>query len=150
MKTRHPRWALMGGAAALAAALAVVFSAGGAYANIGACRSDPVVTLSNGTQVTLYEDISDSASDVSSISYQLHVPTGLKVKSIAYQGAVPSNVQTITVTADENAGNYDGYTVVKTKTPNISVAAYMSANGTVSCHTSGHSGQTLHSHLHLS
>jgi hypothetical protein len=40
--------------------------------------------------------------------------------------------------------------VAYTKTPNVSVTAYMSANSTVSCHTNGHSGQVLHSHLHLS
>jgi hypothetical protein len=118
-----------------------------------ACRSDPIVALSNGAQVTLYEDISDTAADVTSITYQLHIPVGLTVKSIVYQGAVPSSVQSITVHADENTGNYDAYTVVNTRTPNIPVTAYMSGttNGTtgVSCHTNGHSGQLLHSHLHL-
>lgn len=120
----------------------------GARAALTYCRSDPVVTLSNGTQVTLYEDISDSTTDVSKITYQLHIPVGAKVTSIAYTGAVPASQQTITVFADENLGNYDGYTVVATITPTINVTAYMSANATVSTHTSGHSGQTLHSHLH--
>jgi len=119
-----------------------------ARASLTYCRSDPVVTLSNGTQVTLYEDISDSTTDVSKITYQLHIPAGATVTSIGYTGAVPANEQTITVSADENLGNYDGYTVVATHTPTINVTAYMSANSNVSTHTNGHSGQTLHSHLH--
>ena len=126
-----------------------------AQASVTYCRSDPVVTLSNGVQITLYEDISDSASDVTGISYQLHIPVGLRVTSISYMGAVPASLQTITAAADENTGNFDAYTVVTTRTVNIPVTAFMSATSTsgttaVSCHTNGHSGQSLHSHLHLS
>lgn len=142
---------VMLGAALLAALLGPQL----ARAQISYCRSDPVVTLSNGDRVTLYETIYDTATDVTGISYQLHIPVGLTVASISFSGAVPSSLQTITTTADENPGNFDAYTVVNTKTANSSVTAYMSAtssNGTttVSCQTNGHSGQTLHSHLHLS
>jgi hypothetical protein len=123
--------------------------AGGAHAQISGCRSDPVVTLSNGDQVTLYEDISDTATDVTQITYQLHIPVGLSVKSVTYSGAIASKLQSITLTADENLGNYDAYTVVSTKTPNIPVTAYMTANTTTSTQTAGHSGQVLHSHAHV-
>jgi len=120
-----------------------------AQAAISGCRSDPAVTLSNGVQILLYEDISDTATDVTKITYTLHVPVGVTVTSISYSGAVPSKLQSLTTVADENSGNYDGYTLVSTKTPNVPVAAYMSANGTVSAHTNGSSGELLHSHLHL-
>ena len=80
----------------------------------------------------------------------LHIPVGLTVNSISYTGAVPASLQSITVSSDENPGNYDAYTVVSTRTSKVSVTAYMSANSTVSTQTSGHSGQTLHSHLHVS
>ena len=126
-----------------------------AHAAITACRSDPVVTLSNGMKVTLYENIYDSATDVSGISYQLHIPVGLTVTSVSYSGAVAASLQTITTSADENPGNFDAYTVVYTRTPNISVTAYMSATSssgttTVSCQTNGHSRQLLNSNLPLS
>jgi|SRR5579884_503792 len=143
--------------AAFSAVLSVAWLVAGttpSSAHIAGCRSDPTVTLSNGVQVTLYEDISDASTDVTHITYQLHIPKGLTAQSIVYTGDVPSSLQSVTTYADENAGNYDGYTVVTTGTPNISVTAYASATsgGTtvVSTHTSGHSGQTLHSHLHLS
>lgn len=150
----HRSGPLLLGSAVLAAGL-LIGPLAPAHAAIAACRSDPTVTLSSGVQVTLYEDISDTATDVSSISYQLHIPVGVTVKSIAYSGAVPSSVQSVTTYADEGAGNYDAYTVVNTRTPNISVTAYGSATspaGTtvVSTHTSGNSSQSLHSHLHLS
>jgi hypothetical protein len=117
------------------------------------CRTDPAIALSNGAVITLYEDIADVSTDVTKITYQLHVPVGVTVTSITYSGDVPSSLQSVTVMADENPGNYDGYTTVYTATPNVAVTAYASgtANGTttVSTHTSGHSGQLLHSHLHL-
>jgi hypothetical protein len=123
------------------------------HASINTCRTDPVITLSDGSVITLYEDISDTATDVTGITYQLHVPVGDTVTSISYPGAVSSRSQSVTVTADENPGNYDGYATVDTGTSSISVAAYASgtADGTntVSAHTNGHSGQVLHSHLHL-
>ena len=124
--------------------------AASASAAVGVCRSDPAVTLSNGVTVTLHEDISDAPSDVTQIAYQLFVPRGVTVKSVAYAGAVPPNVQSISTVASQNAGDYDAYTTVYTGTPNVPVTAYMSANSTVSCHTDGHSGQHQHSHLHLS
>jgi hypothetical protein len=146
---RARRFVLRGTILALSLLIASL-AARNAQAAFTVCRSDPLVTLSNGVQVTLYEDISDTATDVTGITYQLHIPAGLKVKSISYNGAIPSSLQTITTTADENSGNYDAYTVVDTKTSNVSVTAYMSANAAVSCQTTGHSGQLLHSHLHLS
>lgn len=133
----------------VAVALATVCQVVGANAHTVTCRTDPMVTLSNGVTVTLYEDISDSATDVTKITYALHVPVGVTATSISYSGAVSASIQSVTLYADENPGNYDGYTEVYTATPNIPVTAYMSANSTVSCQTSGHSGQLLHSHLHL-
>jgi hypothetical protein len=143
----------MAGGSFLLAGCLLVTGAAGVHAQLATCRSDPLLTLSNGAQVTLYEDIYDAASDVTGVTYQLHVPVGVMVRSITYSGAISSKLQTITVTADENAGDYDAYTVVYTKTANISVTAYMSgtSNGTttVSCQTNGHNGQLLHSHLHV-
>lgn len=101
----------------------------------------------------MYEDIYDSATDVTGITYQLHIPVGLTVKYISYDGAVSAGLQKVSITADESAGNYDAYTTVYTRSANVSVTAYMSgtSNGTtsVSCHTDGHAGQQLHSHLHV-
>src|SRR3954454_3604625 len=121
-----------------------------AFALRGVCRADPVLVLSNSVTLTLYEDISDTVADVTKMTYDVHIPRGVTVKSISYPGDFPASIQTVTVTADQSAGNYDGYTVVYTKTANISVTAYGQANSTVSTHTSGHSGQQIHSHLHLS
>jgi hypothetical protein len=143
------RLAFLGGTA-----LALAFGVGTSHAASSYCRSDPTLTLSNGAQVTLYENIYDASTDVTRISYQLHIPVGTTVKSISYSGAVAGSLQAITTVADENPGDYDAYTVVTTGKTNISVTAYMAGSSptssAASCQTAGHSGQTLHSHLHLS
>ncbi|HLJ69511.1 MAG TPA: hypothetical protein VKX16_19320, partial [Chloroflexota bacterium] len=74
--SRYPRRVVVGLAALLGSAVLGSFAAGNAAATAG-CRTDPLVTLSNGTRLTLYEDIADSASDVTAVSYKLHIPVGL-------------------------------------------------------------------------
>ena len=134
--------------------LAGPLAARNAQAAFSGCGSDPVVTLSNRVQIRLSEHIDNLASDISGITYQLHIPVGTRVRSISYSGAVPSSLQTITISADERAGTYDAYTVVNTYARRILVTASMagtSPNQTtiVSSPTTGLSGQTLHSHLYL-
>lgn len=66
------------GAAVLSAALfATPFMPTAAHAQIGGCRSDPTVTLSNLAVVDLSASINDSLSDVRSVTYVLHVPKGV-------------------------------------------------------------------------
>lgn len=141
-------------ALAAVALVAALFGTGQAHAAYTACRSDPQLTLSNGVQITLYEDIYDLPSDITRISYTVHIPAGLSVKSIAYQGAVPANLQKVKISADQKQGNYAATTVVSTKTSGIAVSAFMDGtnNGvrTVSASASGQSGQALTSALHVS
>jgi len=57
-----------------------------AHADIGGCRSDPVVVLSNGVVVDLSAVIADDAADVRGVAYTLHVPAGLRAVSVAPSG----------------------------------------------------------------
>ena len=57
---------------------------------ITGCRSDPLVTLSNGMQVRLTATIMTDPSQVSNVAYTLHVPQGLSVTSVQYDnGPLP-------------------------------------------------------------
>jgi len=113
------------------------------------CRNDPVVSLSNGTTLTVWESIGDYSSDVESISYEVHVPKGVWVRSVTYSGDVPASLQSLNVYADENAGNYDTYATVVTGRSGMQTDAYAQANNTVSAHTTGPTPNPLHNHLHL-
>jgi hypothetical protein len=56
----------------------------GTALGISGCRSDPLVTLSNGYQVRLVAQINDSASNISTVGYKLHIPKGLTVTAVQY------------------------------------------------------------------
>jgi hypothetical protein len=66
--------------------------------------------LSNCAQLTLYEDIYDSSTDVTGITYTVNLPAGVTVKSISYAGAISSSLQKVTTTATNTIDNYDAYT----------------------------------------
>src|SRR5436305_10619659 len=51
------------------------------HAAIGDCRSDPVVTLSNGHALDLSAVVDDTTTDVRQVSYTLHAPLGTWVTS---------------------------------------------------------------------
>ena len=136
-------------AASLCAGLALLVTGTGTAFGLTGCRSDPVITLSNGVTLVMWESIGDSASDVKSVKYQVDVPTGVSVRSVVYAGDVAANLQSVTVSANENSGNYDTYSTVKTSKSGIQTAAYAQANFTVSAQTVGPTPNPLHSHLHL-
>src|SRR5713101_10058586 len=57
---------------ALTASLAPV-----AQASLDGCRADPVIYLSDGTALDVSADIGTSVSNVTAITYFVHVPPGL-------------------------------------------------------------------------
>ena len=126
-----------------------------AFAALSACGSDPTVVLSNGVTFDLSTSISDNISDVRHISYTLHIPSNASVTSVTYTDGTQA-ISSFTAVADENSGNYDSYTVVTTGTPNVNVTAYFTVlavpagqTATPGAPAQGHSGQTLHVHLHI-
>ncbi|HEV3311869.1 MAG TPA: hypothetical protein VG815_15270 [Chloroflexota bacterium] len=121
-------------------------------AQVAGCRSDPVVTLSNGDQVTLWENISDQASDVKTVTYVLHGPRGTSVSSIAYSGAVPKSQQTLRYVANDGPMTYDSYTTISTGVAGVQISANMQVNRTMSTvakSVTGPSGHSIHNHIKL-
>ncbi len=123
-----------------------------AHADIGGCRSDPVVALSNGTVVDLSAAIAADAADVQGVAYTLHVPAGLRAVSVAPSGGPLGPKEMIAVVADDAPGVYDSATVVTTMTRGVTVTATTAlvaatsaplATGTAS----GLDRQTLRVHL---
>jgi len=88
--TRHPRRALLGVAAlttglCVSGSLATVTPAHAALA----CRSDPIVVLSNGVVLDLSATLDADVSQVQEIHYKLHGPHGVSVvRAISTDGAV--------------------------------------------------------------
>jgi hypothetical protein len=128
-----------------------------AHAALSGCRTDPVVSLSNGVQVSMSNSISDMSTNVSSVAYTLHGPQRTTVTGVSYANSTPGVPETFQYIADNNAGNYDSYSAIYDKNAGIDVQYYTTVTNTVTgqvlsqsaqTHLSG-SGQSLHIHLHL-
>jgi hypothetical protein len=126
--------------------------AGSVSAHYGVCMDDPIIVLSNGVKVQMSATISDTATDVSSIQYALHVPTTVTgIVSITYTSRVTSH-ETFTLYKDENPGNYDTYTYVTAYSgiQTIPVTAQDLVSGVTTPVAQGHTYQQLHVHAHIS
>jgi len=118
-----------------------------AEARITACRTDPIVGLSNGAQIRMTATINDDAGDISSIVYALHGPRGTTVKNVVYTGGIGGLKETVRFASDMPPNAYVTDTLVTTNTPNIAVTAATSVSSVGSSATSGLSGQHLIVHL---
>jgi len=75
-RARHLR---RGVAILSATVLACSLVAPDAHAATGACRSEPVVILSNGYTLDINATIQDDASDVQSVNWIVNMPSGVRV-----------------------------------------------------------------------
>ena len=120
---RYPVQLLVGAMLLAIALLAGPFTMCSAGAQLSSCRSDPVVTLSDGTQIDLSADIDDSPSDVVSILYTLHAPVGTHVVATATTDGELGLVERFRFNADTLSNTYDTDTVVNTRLGTIPVTA---------------------------
>jgi hypothetical protein len=88
----------------------------------GALCFDPVVFLSDGTHVQTGVGVDDKVHDIQGITYVVHVPAGLTVDRVTYQGSVRQQVQ---VYSDEQSpSSYDVDTQVFTGVAGTEVIPY--------------------------
>ena len=143
------RLALALGAAGL---LAGSLTAPAAHAALVRCSTDPLVTLSNGAQVTMSNDIYDSSTNVKGVAYILHAPSGTTVKSVSYANSTEGIPETFTFYADNQPGDYDSYVVTTDANSQTQINAYTTVqtlSGTTQSLTAqGHPGQQIHIHVH--
>jgi hypothetical protein len=122
------------------------------------CRSDPIVTLSNGVQVQIGNTMADAAANVSKVAYTLHGPLGTTATQVVYPADNASGiVETFQYIADNQPGNYDSYSAIYDANAGINVneattvtntTTLQSISQTAQTHLSS-SGQSLHIHVHL-
>jgi hypothetical protein len=122
------------------------------------CRSDPIITLSNGVQVQIGNTIADAATNVSTVAYTLHGPLGTTATKIVYPADNTSGIaETFQYIADNQPGNYDSYSAIYDANAGINVdeattvtntATLQSISQTAQTHLSS-SGHSLHIHVHL-
>jgi hypothetical protein len=73
-------------------------------AGLRACRGDPIVWLSNGAKVTITANIAADASQVKLITYTVHAPRSLSVRSVVYTGGALQDKERVVVLFDRTSG----------------------------------------------
>lgn len=106
--------------------LAGILSTGQAHAAYATCRTDPVITLSTGKQVTLWAVTQTSAANIAAVYYTLHIPAGTTVNSV--QGDQYGALEHITVVADSQGNQIRDYTEVMLMKGKATVSVYMADN----------------------
>ena len=118
------------------------------HAAIGGCRSDPVVTLSNGKTLDLSTVATDTDDDVQQVSYTLHGRARTWVTSEGDPSMLGPNDIFRCSCADEPPSTHSAGSQIGTPAPQIPVAPttdLVSVNGTLlsPAWASGQNPQTL-------
>lgn len=115
---------------------------GSAEAQVSICRTDPVVTLSNGDVVTLASSIRDSARDVRRVVYSLHGPVGTSALHVGFANSSANIRESISYHADLEWYGYVATTRVITGKSSI-VSDRIQWNGGFVSVVQGRTGQVL-------
>src|SRR2546430_12296534 len=99
-----------------------------AHAQVSGCMADPVVSLSNGTQLDLFASIDDSSQDVQQVTFNAIVPQG--VREDAYTPGLLGSKQVVNVYAHGGPHSYITRTLVSTQTSGVHATATTRAVGT--------------------
>ena len=99
-----------------------------ATAAIVACRTDPIVLLSNGMVVRVTVKIADTADNVEHITYVLRAPRGTRVVNLVYTGGALLGKETLIFVADQRRGRYVAATHVETVAGIVPVRTFMQVN----------------------
>ena len=94
-----------------------------AHAQLGSCRSDPIITLSDLRVLDMSAGIGDSAADVKSVKYVLHGPVGVSILAVVRTPSFTYGVESFAYVADQRANTYVMDTTVITGASKVSVTA---------------------------
>ena len=133
--------AILGLAAFCAAFTALLATPNGAYAGFGSCRADPIVTLSDGTRITLIAEIGTDVSNVQEVRYVVHGPRGTRVTNIEFPEPFPAPE---IVEFEDNAprGTIWSATRVRARGGRADVTVYMDVDG-ASTSATGRTNQAI-------
>ncbi len=95
-----------------------------AQARIVACRSDPVVILSNGTILDLSAEVSTLLLNVEQVHYELHVPVGVTAIAWIHTPAWLTSQETFTIIADQQPNTYAASSRAITKDGDATVTTH--------------------------
>lgn len=111
-----------------------------AQASLGTCWScrayGPILNLSNGARLNTGVVINDQRGDIQAISYTIHLPSNVTVKSMSYQGSLQVD-QSAQVVADETSSTRYAVVTNVTTGATATVYAFTQVSNTCDCTYSG-------------
>ena len=96
-----------------------------AQARILACRSDPVVILSNGNILDLSAEVSTLLFNVKEVHYELHLPVGVKALLWIHTPAWLTSQETFTIISDQPANTYTASAMAMTRDGDATVTTHV-------------------------
>jgi hypothetical protein len=107
------------------------------------CRTDPIVMLSDGNNVSMSATMATEAGNVRQIAYALHVPSGVTVTKIVFTGGDWAKKEVVEVYSDLPNGKYRSETTVSTHSGSADVSATAKLKSGFFGTTRGRSGDRL-------
>ncbi|HYN88854.1 MAG TPA: hypothetical protein VER55_10000 [Ardenticatenaceae bacterium] len=117
--------------------------------NVGGCRKDPVVFLSNGVRLQISARILTEATNVKQVTYTVRASEGVTITQVMYPGGPLSANERVLFVADMPADRYGTETLVEIfEGDPVAVHAHSSVGG-VRKTVSGFSGERLTAELEV-
>jgi hypothetical protein len=111
------------------------------HAQISACRADPTVTLSNGVAVTMWATMQTDISNVKSVNYILHVPTGVTMTGITYDAN--GALEHVSIVADQTGTHYEDVTTAALYSGSVAMTAYATRRDSTVASKNGTTGTAI-------
>lgn len=140
---KNLRTSIIAGVTLSAAVVLALASTTSAFAVFG-CRTDPTVTLSNGYSVQMWDQIGTNISNVTSVTYVLHVPQGLSVSSISYDQT--GYLEHVQVVDDQKGNQYYETSTVDTTTSKTGFTADAIRHDGTTASANGNTPKTVTMH----
>lgn len=116
---------------------------------VSGCRTDPIVSLTNGDQLRIIVQVNAPENQIKSVDYTLHAPPGVQTKKIVYTAGGLGKRERFTLVNDEQPGYYTVEVAVKV-TGNNSADVSVTTEWTSTAYdatVSGSDGDTLYMRL---
>lgn len=111
------------------------------HAAISGCRADPTVTLSNGVSISMWATMQTDISNVESVNYVLHVPTGVTMIGITYDAS--GSLEHVSIVADQTGTHYEDVTTTTLYSGNVSMTAYATRRDSTVASKNGKTGTAI-------
>ena len=110
------------------------------------CKSDPLFIMSDGTSIDVNADIDSLPMDVTTVTYVLRVPTGVRVLAWARTPTWLTTVEKVVVLTGNPPRTYSSNTIVINRRGKVPVTANMVV-GLAKSSVTGKAGDTLTLHV---